>query len=356
MLATMPFLQQAGFRIKAAVPATGPLCDALQDLGIETVSLGDRPTDRRSSQQDRRLALAKTITALRPDLIHANSLSMGRLLGPVAADLGAASLSHLRDIIRLSKTALADLNQNTRLLAVSDAVRSFHTSAGLNGEKTHTLYNGIDLTQFQPRKPTGWLHRELGISTDAPLIAAIGQIALRKGLDVFLRAAQQVANQRPDVQFLIIGSRFSQKDETCRLEDDLHSAAQTYLAGRLHLTGERSDIHCVLPELTLLVHAARQEPLGRVLLEAAASGIAIVASDVGGTAEIFPPGSHTARLVQRDDPTAMSRAVLELLNDSNLRDRRAEEARHRAEQTFDIRLAAAGLIDHYRAIGRTTSG
>lgn len=354
ILATIPFLQEAGFRITAAVPAVGPLCDALQNLGIDTVPLNEGPIDLRLSQQRRKL-LAKTIAAAGPDLIHANSLAMGRLVGPVAANLGIPSISHLRDIIRLSKTAIADLNRNTRLLAVSDAVRCFHTSAGLDAEKTHTLYNGIDLTQFKPRQPTGWLHRELGIPADAPLLAAIGQIALRKGLDVFLKAAQQIASQRPEVHFLVIGSRFSQKDETRHLEDDLHTTAQTSLAGSLHLIGERTDVVRLLSELTLLVHAARQEPLGRVLLEAAASGVAIVATDVGGTAEIFPPGSDTARLVPPDDAAAMARAALELLQNSQLRDRLGQQARCRAEQAFDIRAAAKSLLEHYRQTVLNTS-
>lgn len=354
MLATLPFLQQAGLRITIAAPPTGPLSGVLQDLGLETIPLGENANGARPSQSQRRQSLAHIITRVRPDLVHANSLAMGRLLGPVAADLDIPSISHLRDIIRLSKTALADLNRNTRLLAVSDAVRSYHTAAGLDIEKTHTLTNGVDLTQFKPRKPTGSLHRELNIPAGAPLIATIGQIALRKGLDVFLQSAEQIASENPDVHFLIIGTRFSQKDETRQLEESLHTAARTTLASRLHIIGERTDIHLLLPELTMLIHAARQEPLGRVLLEAAASGIPVVATNVGGTSEIFPPGSDTARLVPPDNAHAIVRAALELLNDPDLRQRLAQQARRRAEQVFDIKLAATGLIDHYQIACRST--
>ena len=60
---------------------------------------------------------------------------------------------------------------------------------GLDAEKTHVLYNGVDLEQFRPRPPTGYLHRELGLPADAQLIGNIGQIGLRKGQDVLLRAA-----------------------------------------------------------------------------------------------------------------------------------------------------------------------
>ena len=69
------------------------------------------------------------------------------------------------------------------------------------------------------------------------------------------------------------------------------------------------------------MHPARQEPLGRVLLEAAAAGVAVVATDVGGTREIFPPEADAARLVPPDDADALAAAMLELLGNRELRGR-----------------------------------
>jgi glycosyltransferase involved in cell wall biosynthesis len=99
--------------------------------------------------------------------------------------------------------------------------------------------------------------------------------------------------------------------------------------------------------LTLLVHPARQEPLGRVLLEAAAAGRAIVATDVGGTREIFPPESDAACLVPPDDVVAMARAIEELLHDPARRLRLGANARTRIESHFTVELAIAGLLRHY---------
>ena len=107
--------------------------------------------------------LADSCVIVGRPLLHANSLAMGRLSGPVAAELGLPSVSHLRDIIRLSSQAVADLNCHARLLAVSQATRDFHVAAGLAAEKLHVVYNGVDLEEFRPRSPTGYLHRELGL-------------------------------------------------------------------------------------------------------------------------------------------------------------------------------------------------
>jgi glycosyltransferase involved in cell wall biosynthesis len=115
----------------------------------------------------------------------------------------------------------------------------------------------------------------------------------------------------------------------------------------------------LLNEFTLLVHPARQEPLGRVLLEAAAAGLPVVATDVGGTREIFPPETGTACLVPTDDSAALAAAIGGLLKAADRRAAIGRSARLRAEQTFDANRAAEGLARHYReliASGRVSSG
>jgi glycosyltransferase involved in cell wall biosynthesis len=151
--------------------------------------------------------------------------------------------------------------------------------------------------------------------------------------------------------WLIIGQRFSGKEESRQFEERLHLAAAGPLAGRIHFLGVRNDVPRILNELTLLVHPARQEPLGRVLLEAAAAGAAIVAADVGGTREIFPPQSAAACLVPPDDASAMSAAVARLLGNAAERRRLAANARKRAAEVFDLRQAVDGLFRQYQAVG-----
>jgi glycosyltransferase involved in cell wall biosynthesis len=99
-----------------------------------------------------------------------------------------------------------------------------------------------------------------------------------------------------------------------------------------------------------LAHPARQEPLGRVLLEAAASGLAIVATDDGGTTEIFPPDSNAARCVPPGDGTALASAVLDSLADDAARRRMGAFARRRAVEAFDAKQAAAALLRNYRDV------
>jgi glycosyltransferase involved in cell wall biosynthesis len=110
------------------------------------------------------------------------------------------------------------------------------------------------------------------------------------------------------------------------------------------------DVDRILSELTILLHPARQEPLGRVLLEGAAAGLPIVATDVGGTREIFPPECDAASLVPPDLAPAMAVAVELLLRDPTRRSQMAARARVRAEAMFKIEHAVAGLVEHYESV------
>jgi glycosyltransferase involved in cell wall biosynthesis len=351
MLATLDGVCAAGLTPVVIAPPEGPLADALAARKIEVLPFSCwTPVGGRVPQNRLREQLAELLGRRQPALLHANSLAMGRLSGPVANELGLPSLSHLRDIVRLSAQALADVNCHTRLLAVSHATRAFHVTAGLDAAKTHVLCNGIDLEQFQPRPATGYLHDELRLPPNCPLIGTIGQIGLRKGQDVLLEAACRLAARLPETHYVIVGERNSEKDESRQFQSQLLETAERELPGRVHFVGVRDDVERLLSELTLLVHPARQEPLGRVLLEAAATGVAVVATDVGGTAEIFPPATESARLIPPDDADALSRAVDELLGDAALRQRMARAARRQAEERFDIRTRISGLVDHYRAL------
>jgi glycosyltransferase involved in cell wall biosynthesis len=344
ILATLDQVRGAGFELVAAAPPSGPLADAFRHRQVDVV-----PFQAGGDLATRRDALREILQRLRPDLLHANSLAMGRLTGPVAQAAGVPSLTHLRDIVGLSRQALTDLACHRRLLAVSAAVRRFHVEAGLPAERTHVLHNGVDLDTFRPRPATGYLHREMQLPRGATLAASIGQIGLRKGHDLLVTAAARLRDRFPNLHWLLVGCRYSDKDESRQFEAALHAAAEP-LDGRFHFLGTRDDVPQLLNELTLLVHPARQEPLGRVLLEAAAAGAPVVATDVGGTREIFPPEQDSARLVPANDPTALTAAVEEMLLDPACRIARASRARAWAEQAFTIDRAAAGLVAHYRAL------
>jgi glycosyltransferase involved in cell wall biosynthesis len=287
-------------------PGPGLLAEALARRGIERV---DWPAGGRQ-------AAARLVPLLGkhdPHLVHANSLMTADAAAALSRELSVPGVAHVRDILGIStarRNRFAGLDHG---IAVSEAVRSWLLGLGVPGERLSKIPNAVDADRLRKEVAAGSLRRELGLDRDTRLVGCIGQIALRKGQDVFLEAAAQLALESPRTQFVIAGARYSQKEESRLFEAGLRArAAEAPLAGKVHFLGYREDIASVLSDLDLVGVPSRQEPLSRVLLEALALGVPAVATDVGGSAEILG-GSGAGWLVPADDPVALARAIEALL-------------------------------------------
>ena len=378
MLAAMDWLRtnRKELEFQAIGPVEGRLADALRCRGVLIVEWSVRDkTGYRFSQKQIQAELQDAIATAKPDLVHANSLAMSRVLGQISSQLETPTTGHLRDIIKLSKAAIEDLNLNHRLIAVSHATRTFHVQQGLQDHRVTVVHNGIKCDAVPTRSTKGWLAEELfntlksepvgtessGLETvpatdrarsrvDVPFpqvrfIACIGQIGLRKGLDILAAAASSIVQKLPEAHFLLIGERTSQKEESIQFEKAIRQRIDDErISSHVHWLGHREDVERILLEVDLLVHPANQEPFGRVLLEASAAGLPIVATDVGGTSEIVINGL-TGILVPPRDPQALASAVVSLLLDPDEARRMGDAARQRTSREFAIETSATKLAE-----------
>lgn len=349
MLAVLPQFVGTDLEFVALAPADGPLCRSLGALGISVLTL-DARRENGEHQEPSRLVeeIRSAAKRARPDLIHGNSLSMGRHTGALAAELRVPTTAHLRDIIGLTRRAVEQLNANRGLVPVSQAVRDFHAAQGVEMDRMQIVYNGIESEAFRSRDAGPCLRGELGLPADAYLVATIGQICLRKGQDVFAKAAALAAPQMPDAHFLLIGERHSTKTETALYDEAISfEFAMAGLKDRFHRLGYRTDIESLLSQVDLVVHSARQEPFGRVLLEAAAAERPIIATSVGGTSEMLTHG-ESAILVAPNEPQPLADAMTLLRGDPALGSRLAATARERVVARFSIEQAARSLAEVWR--------
>ena len=236
MLQTLELLDSREFEIIALAPSVGRLAEALRTRSIQHVPFDLRDADDvRLPREQACEQLVESIRNQAPDLLHANSLSMGRITGAAAEKLAIPCVAHLRDIIGLSRTAIDDLNRNRTLIAVSHATREFHIAQGLSAARTRVMHNGVDADRFQPRPKTLSLCHELKVPETSFIVITIGQIGLRKGQDVLAAAALAIAEGLSQVQFVIVGERNSSKDETIAYEANMESEfARACLGDRLH--------------------------------------------------------------------------------------------------------------------------
>ena len=352
-----------GWSYVAAVPRGSSFEKALQRIGIRNVGLTTHlPDGDRLSQIELRDQIAGLVVDVQPCLIHANSLSMSRIVGPL--DVGVPSVGYLRDILKLSKKATADINQNDRIVAVSNATAQWHVSQGLDADRVVTVYNGVNDQVFRPLGVSAdesnaevdvqraaavqQLRADFGFSPEDCVLLYVGQIGMRKGVrdltEIFLQAAQRVA----DLKLLVVGERHSTKAEAIEYEREIHEQLAAPPFGQnVKWLGRREDVMDLMRLADVLLHPARQEPLGRVLLEASASALPIITTNVGGSAEILSGPLATENLFPVGDNARIVQRIVDLSNDLDLRLQIGREQRQVALQRFSITQCCESLSRVY---------
>ena len=355
-LSVAPTLQEFGWVFCAAVPLPSEFANALGAIGISIHGLSLLSGGERKSQPQIRTELAELIRRLDPALIHCNSLSTSRLCGPVAHELNVPGMGYLRDIIKLSRQAITDINKLNRIIAVSEATRQMHCQAGIAADKTFVVFNGVDTSAFSPGLECESAEDSPlpgGIPAEAKLLVFVGQIGMRKGVDILLQAFLEIAQHFPDAHLLIVGQRHSSKPEAIEYEQRLiDQAATSKYEPRIHWLGWRTDVAELMRRATLLIHPARQEPLGRVLLEAAASGLPILTTRVGGSPEILSDPDLQALLFEPDHVDELVAKILCLLENPERRKIVGQKLRQLALQQFPIERCSDQLNRHYHQISR----
>lgn len=347
-------LRKNGWRFLAAVPQGSPFANRLQEAQVKVVDFSMHNADGvKKSQTEIREEFSALATKTDCDLIHCNSLSTSRVCGPVCQSLGIPSLGYLRDILKLSKKAMADINQIDRLIAVSRATMQWHCEHGLDSSRTSVVHNGVDSNIFFPTAAEPFLSKSSTSALIAPYprLLFVGQIGIRKGVDLLVDAFLKIATEIPTAKLSIVGQRYSQKHEAVEYERKLiqHVASSSF-GNQVSWLGIRDDIPDLMRQSTILIHPARQEPLGRVLLEAAASGLPIIATDVGGTAEILSSPELKNLLVPPESPAEIARKVISLSSSVQELNSISSQLRAVALANFSVESCVRNIDRHYRML------
>src|SRR5216683_5660252 len=128
--------------------------------------------------------------------------------------------------------------------------------------------------------------------------------------------------------------------------------ARLHLTGRAHLCGERRDIPSVLKAFDVFALPSRAEGISNTILEAMATGVPVVATDVGGNPELVEP-DVTGRLVPAGDPAALETALRSYVSDPYLRAQHGKAGRERVLQHFSLERMAQAHTDLYASLHRS---
>lgn len=202
------------------------------------------------------------------------------------------------------------MNATDKVVAVCEAARRDAVRRGLvPAEKAAVVPNGIRLSAFQ--SGTNAMHEHivqmLKLPEHTQVIGTVGRLNWAKDQVNLIRAFARVHASRPDTALLLIGEG--------ELRQTLHDCAISEgVADHVYFLGDRNDVHSLLQGLDLFVLSSLSEGYSMALLEACATGLPIVATDVGGNGEIIRDGDN-GRLVPAEDSDALATAMLALLRE-----------------------------------------
>lgn len=294
-----------------------------------------------------------------PDLVHINNLNLpNKVFGDALAARGMRFTLGAQMIRLFGRTEAAFATQSVRVVCVSRAVRAclFDQMPGVPRELYVIAENGIDPARYAVARDRSVL-AELGVPPDAPVVLSLARLIEWKGHDVLARAMGGV----PGAWLVQAGG-----EESLAWRERVQAIARDAGAGdRFVIAGIRSDVPRLLGAADVLAHSSKYdraeqgvvEAFGRVIVEAMAAGVPVVATDVGGAAEIFrhddgTPWTHDGvapgRLVPARDFDAMAGAIRHYLDRPDDARRAGEAGRVRARD-YDERVTAKKLAEVFDA-------
>lgn len=302
--------------------------------------------------------LVRLMRRIRPHVVHTHTAKAG-VLGRVAARLARVPVvvhtyhGHVFEGYFGSRRARLFLSveravarRTDCLLAVSGAVRRDLLALGVGQpEQFRVVPLGLDLDRFVASDTwRGGLRAELGLPPEAPLVGIIARLVHIKAHEVFLRAAARVAREVPGSRFVLVGDGERRAElETLAMEHGL--------AGRAHFLGWRRDLERVYADLDVVVLTSRNEGLPVAVIEAMAAGRPVVATRVGGVADVVEDGV-TGHLASSGDAEAVAAAVVDLLLDPKRSQTMGQAGRERVVQRFQTGRLLSDLDGLYRDLLR----
>ena len=284
--------------------------------------------------------LRRALAADRIDLVH-SWLFIANAYAWVATRGGGPLVTSARNCKR-SGRVLDALNRRAfrasrAVIVNSGPVRDYiEREYGAPAERISVVHNAIDLERFRPRPADA--------TPRPPRVVMVGRLVAQKNPLLFVTAARALRARVPGVHFQLVG------DGPLRatLEAAVRSAG---LAACVELTGERHDVPELLREADLFWLTSDWEGLSNAIIEAVASGLPVVATNVGGASDLVAAGQE-GFLITPGDATSLVERSAAILSDAALHARMRAAARRRAEAFSLARTVAATAAVYARALGR----
>lgn len=210
----------------------------------------------------------------------------------------------------------------------------------IDADKVFVCFRGVDTELFKPENDQGEFRKALGVSEGETLILYVGRLDLVKGVNYLLQAAKEILATYNNIKFLIVGDG-SLRPEYERLAQPLSS--------NIIFTGWRKDIPQLMKMANIFVLPSLSEGAPNVIMEASASGLPVIATNVGEISQLVADG-ETGILVKPKDANALVKVIERLIDNPLLAKKMGEAGRRRMEQNYSWEIICGKLEKAYQAV------
>ena len=228
----------------------------------------------------------------------------------------------------------------TTVMSTGHAVADAHYGLPSDPDRLFVFFPPVDTNLFRPDDAARRdVRSELGFGEDDVVVGCVANFTPQKSLETFVDVARRLASARPDVRFALFGSRMATHAD---YEERVLAAAGPLIRdGRMVVRDVGGDVPRYVRALDVFLATAgpRSEGISTTILEAMASGISVVSTDVGSIREAVTHGV-TGFLAPPLETQALARDVIDLVDNPRERASMAEAARRRAVRDFDVERCA----------------
>jgi glycosyltransferase involved in cell wall biosynthesis len=205
--------------------------------------------------------------------------------------------------------------------------------------KIHLITNGIDTTRFQNCRGGAAVRAALSIPGDSIVLGSVGRLVDVKNYELLIRSFAAVKHQVSRAHLLLVGDG-PLNGPLRDLADELN------VSESVHFAGYQSEIWTFLDAMDLFILTSKSEGTPQAVLEASVAGLPIIASNVGGLAQVIEDG-RTGLLFPSHDCDALTSAIMRLIGDLPLRVALARAGKARVTSVYDVARMARDYHRHY---------
>ncbi|XSG73969.1 glycosyltransferase family 4 protein [Herpetosiphon llansteffanensis] len=292
---------------------------------------------------------------LKPNLVHAHEMfspATTAIAAKQALGLPYAVTAHrsgpLGDVLRMQQRPFGK-GRLERITKTADAFftisreidHEFDQILGIEAERRHYVPNGVDPEKYHPISAEAKiaLRRELNLPSEGPITLYAGRLSEEKRVRYLVEAWPAVRAKHPDASLLILG----QGPEEAALK--AKSSAGVIFGGAVH------NVPPYLQAADVFVLPSIAEGFSVAMLEAMASELAVIITDVGGARDAIDDGQN-GLIIPPDDQPALEQALLAVLGDAAARQRMGQTARQRVQQEFALSVIAKRLRSLYEGVAK----